>query len=159
MSFQIGVLKVLSSYPDGRASVDTIKRDLAMLASREWNAQLRRLAALAPRINVFSAGLILRTPDAWQITEAGQAFLSRLQGGEPIDTAPHQEQELEPELESASMSASPLSRPQWPLVRQRSTIEIRRPEPRRRPLRPIADTGTTSGVRTVIPAESHRNLR
>lgn len=142
MSFQIGVLKVLSSHPNGRASVEAIKRDLAMLASREWNAQLRRLAALAPRVDVFSAGLILRTPDAWQITEAGQVFLSRLERGEPIELPPRQEPEPKPELESepASMPAAPLPRPQRPLFHYRP-IEIRRPESRRRPLRPTASAG------------------
>ena len=149
MSFQIGVLKVLSSHPDGRASVDAIKRDLALLASREWNAQLRRLAALAPRIDVFSAGLILRTPDAWQITEAGRIFLARLERGETIEAPPRREPEPKPELEPEPelesgpswLSTAPLPRPQRPLFHYRPMIEIRRPEPRRRPFRPTASAG------------------
>lgn len=79
VSFQIGVLKVLSAHPEGRASVSAIKRDLITLASREWSHQLRELAALAPNIDVFSSGLIIRTPDAWQITATGRAFMHRLQ--------------------------------------------------------------------------------
>lgn len=79
VSFQIGVLKVLSGHPDGRASVDAIKRDLATLASREWSIQLRELAALAPDIDIFSSGLVVRTSDSWQITDAGRAFMYRLQ--------------------------------------------------------------------------------
>lgn len=147
MSFQIGVLKVLSSHPDGRASVEAIKRDLAMLASREWNAQLRRLAALAPRIDVFSAGLILRTPGAWQITAAGRAFLSGLEHGEPIELAQPREPEPDPEPqppprpEPAALAAAPLPRPPRPLFHYRPAIDIRRPETRRRPLRPTASIG------------------
>lgn len=149
MSFQIGVLKVLSSHPDGRASVDAIKRDLALLASREWNAQLRRLAALAPRIDVFSAGLILRTPDAWQITEAGRDVLARLERGETVEAPPRPEPEprlkpeAKPELapEPAWLSAAPLPRPQRLLLHYRPMIDIRRPEPRRRPFRPTASAG------------------
>ncbi|MEZ5765686.1 MAG: hypothetical protein R3D69_16545 [Xanthobacteraceae bacterium] len=149
MSFQIGVLKVLSSHPDGRACVDAIKRDLALLASREWNAQLRRLAALAPRIDVFSAGLILRTPDAWQITEAGRDVLTRLERGEAIEATPRPEPapwlkpetKPEPGPEPAWLSAAPPPRPQRPLLHYRPTIEIRRPEPRRRPFRPTASAG------------------
>lgn len=143
MSFQIGVLKVLSSHPDGRASVDAIKRDLALLASREWNAQLRRLAALAPRIDVFSAGLILRTPEAWQITEAGRIFLARLERGETIEAPPRLEAEPEPKLdpEPAPTAVAPLPRPQRPLFHYRPMIEIRRPDPRRRPFRPTASAG------------------
>lgn len=148
MSFQIGVLKVLSSHPDGRASVDAIKSDLALLASREWNAQLRRLAALAPRIDVFSAGLILRTPDAWQITEAGRDVLARLERGETIEASPRPEPEprltleAKPELvpEPAWLSAAPLPRPQRPLFHYRPTIEIRRTAP------------------ASLPSERHRRL-
>ena len=145
MSFQIGVLKVLSSHPNGRASVEAIKRDLTMLASREWNAQLRRLAALAPRIDVFSAGLILRTPDAWQITEAGRDVLARLERGETIQAPPRPEREPEPEPkldpEPAWLSAAPLPRPQRPLFHYRPMTDIRRPDPRRRPFRPTASAG------------------
>lgn len=150
MSFQIGVLKVLSSHPDGRASVDAIKRDLALLASREWNAQLRRLAALAPRIDVFSAGLILRTPDAWQITEAGRDVLARLERGETIEASPRPEPdprskpEAKPELDPEPAwlcAAPPLPRPQRPLLHYRPMIDIRRPEQRRRPFRPTASAG------------------
>jgi hypothetical protein len=72
VSFQIGVLKVRSAHPDGRATVDAIKRRLAMLSARECSGPLRRLATLTPKIDAFSAGLILRIPEAWQITEAGQ---------------------------------------------------------------------------------------
>ena len=36
MDLSIGILKVLASYPDGKASVSALKADLAMLATREW---------------------------------------------------------------------------------------------------------------------------
>jgi hypothetical protein len=105
LSFQIGVLKVLSAHPDGRASIDAIKRDLATLSSREWSAQLRRLAALAPKIDAFSAGLIIRTSEAWQITAAGRIFLAQLESGETIE-APK-----EPAMSKAPLPAIRVQRP------------------------------------------------
>ncbi|MDO9355114.1 MAG: hypothetical protein Q7T55_15560 [Solirubrobacteraceae bacterium] len=115
LSFQIGVLKVLSAHPDGRASVDAIKRDLATLSSREWSAQLRQLAALAPKIDAFSAGLIIRTSEAWQITETGRAFLARLESGETI-AAPK-----EPVLPKPALL---VVRPQRPLDQQRPSAAV-----------------------------------
>lgn len=61
--FQIGVLKLLSAHPDGRATVDAIKHNLQTASSRECSAPLRRLATLAPKIDTFSAGLILPSPN------------------------------------------------------------------------------------------------
>lgn len=83
--FQIDMLKQLSAHPDARATIDTIKLNLAMLSSHECSAPLRRLATLTPKIDAFSAGLILRIPEAWQITEAGRTIKARLQSGEATE--------------------------------------------------------------------------
>jgi len=117
VSFQIGVLKVLSAHQNGCASVDAIKRDLATLASREWSAQLRRLAALAPKIDAFSAGLIVRTPDAWQITDVGRALLTRIESGERIELA---------NITASKAAVSLSERPQRPLNQYRPNIDVRR---------------------------------
>jgi hypothetical protein len=53
MTTNIAILKVLSSYPDGQASLVALKRDLAMLSTREWLARMRALSALAGQISLF----------------------------------------------------------------------------------------------------------
>ena len=50
MNFQVTVLKILVSYPDGFAVMADLKRDMAILATsgREWADRTRRLAARIP---------------------------------------------------------------------------------------------------------------
>ena len=81
MSFQIEVLKVLAGQPGGRASVADIKADMSALASHEWSRRMRALARSAPKVDVFSAGYVVRTPEAWQITPSGYEYLSHLEAG------------------------------------------------------------------------------
>uniref|UniRef100_UPI003F653649 hypothetical protein n=1 Tax=Rhizobium lupini TaxID=136996 RepID=UPI003F653649 len=47
MNFQVTVLKILVSYPDGFAVMEDLKRDMAILATsgREWADRTKRLAA------------------------------------------------------------------------------------------------------------------
>lgn len=47
MNFQVTVLKILVSYPDGFAVMEDLKRDMAILATsgREWADRTSRLAA------------------------------------------------------------------------------------------------------------------
>jgi hypothetical protein len=72
------ILKVLSSYPGGRASVAELKRDLAILSSSglEWTQRMRRLAARVPDPDVFGQRLVHRDETGWQLTEAGREILS-----------------------------------------------------------------------------------
>lgn len=81
MSLGVSILKVLSSYPDGRASLASLQADLAMLTTREWTTRMRALAANAGPINVFSLGLVRRDRTGWSITGAGLAFLNALEAG------------------------------------------------------------------------------
>jgi hypothetical protein len=55
MSTSIAILKVLTSYPGGCASVASINADLRMLASPEWFARMRALGVRAGPVNLFSA--------------------------------------------------------------------------------------------------------
>jgi hypothetical protein len=73
VSLQVAILKVLASYPGGRATVSAMKADLAVLAGAgfDWNARLKRLAARLPDLDIFSQGFVLRTAAGWQITAAG----------------------------------------------------------------------------------------
>jgi hypothetical protein len=73
VSLQVAILKVLASYPGGRATVSAMKVDLAILAGAgsDWSARLKRLAARLPDLDIFSRGFVLRDAAGWQITTAG----------------------------------------------------------------------------------------
>jgi hypothetical protein len=77
VNFQVTVLKVLVSYPDGFAVIEDIKRDMAILATsgRDWAERTKRLAGRAPDLDIFSQGLIERMNGGWRITDKGRAAL------------------------------------------------------------------------------------
>src|SRR6476646_657871 len=81
MSFQITILKVLAGHPEGRASLADLKRAMAILitSGSDWTDRMKRLAARAPELDIFSQSLVLRANAGWQITDAGRAFLEFLQ--------------------------------------------------------------------------------
>ena len=74
MSLQIAILKVLVSYPDGRATIAALNSDLSILntSGRDWTDRLKRLAARAPGLDLFSQRLVLRDNAGWQITEVNR---------------------------------------------------------------------------------------
>jgi hypothetical protein len=77
VNFQVTVLKVLVSYPDGFAAMADLKRDMAILATsgRDWAERTKRLAARVPDLDIFSQGLIGRMNGGWRITDKGRAVL------------------------------------------------------------------------------------
>ena len=77
MSFQITVLKVLAGHPEGRASLAELKHYVAVLtcSGADWSQRMKRLAARAPELDIFSSGYVLREPSGWQITTKGREFL------------------------------------------------------------------------------------
>jgi hypothetical protein len=81
VSLQIAILKVLSSHPDGRASVGAIKSDLAVLTAsgRDWSERVRRLASRAPNLDIFTQGLVRRDSNGWEIAPEGRDFLRSLE--------------------------------------------------------------------------------
>jgi hypothetical protein len=81
VALQIAIMKVLSSYPGGRASLAALKADLALLASSgpEWTQRLKRLAASAPDLDIFSQAFVVRDGDGWELTKAGYAALQTLE--------------------------------------------------------------------------------
>jgi len=81
VSFQVTVLKVLAGYPDGRLSVDDLKRAVAILfcSGPEWTDRTKRMQSRAPGLDVFSQSLVIRDAQGWQITEAGRALLSAIE--------------------------------------------------------------------------------
>jgi hypothetical protein len=79
MTTNIAILKVLSSYPGGQVSLDALKRDLAMLSTREWSTRMRALSALAGPISLFGDELVDRESSGWRITSAGRDLLDKLE--------------------------------------------------------------------------------
>ena len=98
MSFQITVLKVLAGHPDGRASVTELTRYVSVLMSSgsDWIDRMRRLAARAPKLDIFSNSLVLRDNSGWQITDIGRQLLASLE--EPVPAAQDQEQSSGPHV-------------------------------------------------------------
>jgi hypothetical protein len=94
VNFQIAVLKILVTYPDGFAVMDDIKRDVAILATsgRDWVDRTRRLAARVPKLDVFSQGLVARESGGWKITDKGRTVLefmeARTDVNVPVEIVP-----------------------------------------------------------------------
>ena len=88
MSFQLTILKVLAGQPEGRASHPDVTKFVAILMSsgRDWSDRMKRLAARAPGLDIFSSSYVSRDASGWRITEAGQAFLMSIEapGYEPV---------------------------------------------------------------------------
>lgn len=84
VSLQISILKVLAGLPDGKAAIPELNRILAVLASAgpDWADRIRRMAARAPHLDIFSEGLVVRDRDGWQITPAGRLRLHSLEARE-----------------------------------------------------------------------------
>ena len=99
MNFQITVLKVLAGHPDGRASLADLKHYVAVLANSgaDWTQRMKRLSARAPGLDIFSSGYVIRDASGWQITDAGQAFLTSIE-------APSAEPERQPGANLAQLS-------------------------------------------------------
>ena len=81
MSIQVAILKVLASHGSGRATLASLKRDIAILAASgpDWNARIKRHASRVPTIDIFGSGHVLRDDEGWQITPSGREFLRALE--------------------------------------------------------------------------------
>ncbi|MBR1211309.1 hypothetical protein JQ641_12000 [Bradyrhizobium sp. JYMT SZCCT0180] len=88
MNFQITVLKVLAGHPEGRASLADLKKYVAVLtcSGADWSQRMKKLAARAPGLDIFSSGYVLREPSGWQISEKGRDFLIMIEtpSAEPL---------------------------------------------------------------------------
>jgi hypothetical protein len=76
MSFQITVLKVLAGHPDGRLSLDDLKRAVAILISSgsNWTDRTKRLAARALASISSAKGLLFGTMWAGKSLTPGVRF-------------------------------------------------------------------------------------
>jgi hypothetical protein len=88
VSLQVAILKVLASYPDGRATLAAMKADLAILAGAgpAWGERLRWLAARIPDLDIFSDGFVVRDAAGWQLTGAGREVLIWMEATSPSET-------------------------------------------------------------------------
>lgn len=127
MNFQVTVLKILVSYPDGFAVMEDLKRDMAILATsgRDWADRTKRLAAQVPDLDIFSHGLVERISSGWQITAKGRAVLEFMEG-RPAATEPIQAPLVE-EAPAAIVAAT-----QVPSLRQPTDRAKRRRDHRER---------------------------
>ena len=125
MSFQVTVLKVLAGHPDGRLSVDDLKRSMAILITSgpEWTDRTKRLLARAPGLDIFGQSLVIRDDQGWQITDAGRVLLAAI------------EKPTEPTVEEAPAADEPMYSTSAPLpalvVGRRRGLRRRRVNPRR----------------------------
>jgi hypothetical protein len=81
VSFQLSILKILAGQPDGRASLDVVKRHLALFytSGSEWTDRMKRLAERAPDLDIFGQKLIAREPGEWRITNDGRTMLAAVE--------------------------------------------------------------------------------
>jgi hypothetical protein len=110
VSFQITILKVLAGHPEGRASIADLTRCVSILISSgtDWTNRTKRLAARAPRLDIFADSFVLRDEKGWQITDGGRQFLATLEAPLPIASEPAQEPERDMTKAPLSPAPSPL---------------------------------------------------
>ncbi|WP_025038389.1 hypothetical protein [Bradyrhizobium sp. DOA9] len=86
MNFQVTVLKILVSYPDGFAVMADLKRDMAILATsgRDWAERTKRLGSRVPDLDIFSQKLVERLSGGWRITDQGRAVLEFMEARPPV---------------------------------------------------------------------------
>jgi hypothetical protein len=92
VSFQITVLKVLAGHPEGHASIADLTRYVSILISSgtDWTNRTKRLAARAPKLDIFADSFVMRDDNGWRITEGGRQFLISLEAPLPIAAEPVQ---------------------------------------------------------------------
>src|SRR4051812_2161629 len=130
VNFQVTVLKILVSYPDGFAVMEDLKRDMAILATsgREWTDRTRRLASRVPDLDIFSQRLVERTSGGWQITAKGRAVLESMEARRPAAPDPIQAPLIEDATAPilAATQVPPLPQPVDRAKRRRERRERRR---------------------------------
>ncbi|MTV17347.1 aminoacyl-tRNA deacylase [Bradyrhizobium elkanii] len=69
------------SHVGGKATLDSLKHDLAILSSSgdDWHARIKRLASRVPELDIFSNRYVVRDVEGWEITSAGREFLRALE--------------------------------------------------------------------------------
>jgi hypothetical protein len=112
VSFAITILKVLAGHPEGRASLADLKQYVAVLSCSgpDWSQRMKRLAARAPDLDIFSSAYVLRDASGWEITDAGRAFLTL------IETPAAEQVLVEPKVQQSAAVLSQNVQPELPEV-------------------------------------------
>jgi hypothetical protein len=78
---KITILKFLAGHTGGRASLREVTHAVSLLISSgsDWTKRTKRLAMLAPKLDIFSCSFVVRDDRGWQITENGLRFLASLE--------------------------------------------------------------------------------
>jgi hypothetical protein len=117
MSVSIALLKILSSYPNGQASLASLKADFAMLSTSEWLARMRVLRARAGSTNIFSDKFVTRDAYGWTITDAGREFLDKLESREEFQLTDAARPGLRVVSSKGKAPSKPFEKPLLKLVR------------------------------------------
>ena len=72
-----------------------------MSSGADWSDRMKRLAARAPDLSIFSSGYVIRDDSGWQITDAGRAFLTSIEAPTCETTV------IEPEIVQPVLAAEP----------------------------------------------------
>jgi hypothetical protein len=80
-------------WPSGRTRLDCqLTRCVSILISSgtDWTNRTKRLAARAPKLDIFADSFVPRDDNGWHITEGGRQFLASLEAPLPIAAEPMQ---------------------------------------------------------------------
>ena len=138
MSFQITILKVLAGQTEGRATLPELTRQVSILVSSgpDWTERTKRLAALAPGLDIFRSRFAFIDRAHWQITDAGRAFLISLETAASADnSSAFPENAISPDVTPSAYNDKPKPEVTAPLPPSRLMRLIKRG----RPLRSVAD--------------------
>ena len=78
MQLKLAILTVLTTRPDGRATLDELKSEIEALAAKE--EQPADLPSGLDDIDIFQSGLVIREDGGFRITDAGRSALKALKG-------------------------------------------------------------------------------
>ncbi|KWV54654.1 hypothetical protein AS156_06650 [Bradyrhizobium macuxiense] len=152
MNLQVTILKLLVSYPNGAASLDALKCDMAILAKsgKDWSERTRRLAARVPDLNIFAMKLVERDSCGWHITEKGRAVLEYMESlVQVVEPSPAVDADA-PEFASAVCEVPPIT----PYARRRTQGK----SPQRRHPRPASEPSSCqSDVKHDRGSETERS--
>ena len=82
LNFKLSVLQVLARWPERRATLDEIKREIEMIVvNGDQIEQLKRFPALGD-VDIFQSGLVSQDDQGFQITEAGLSLLDWIEGSD-----------------------------------------------------------------------------
>lgn len=103
VSLQVQIMLVLSGHPNGRATLAAMNADLKVLAGagEGWSQRIKRLAANAPGLDIFTEGYVVRDAAGWQITAVGRKALQRMDSAPSV---PFADKSLSPRIAKSAIA-------------------------------------------------------